>query len=61
MDMVEGNPGGKLEGSKETHKLEVRDLRERMQVLEEKVILLSKFTIKVTHVVTTTLHLLKDN
>ena len=60
-DMVEGNSGGKLEDTVETHNLEVKELRERMQGLEERVRLMSKFTIKVTHAAATTLHLLKDN
>ena len=42
-------------------KMEVKELREKTMVLEERFGLLSKFTIKVTHVVATTLHLLKDN
>ena len=53
--------GDKLEDTMQTHNLEVKELRERMQALEKRVNLLSKFTIKVTHAAATTLHLLKDN
>ena len=38
-----------------------KELWERMYSLEERMILLAKFKIKVTYVVSTTLHLLKDN
>lgn len=59
--MVDGNPSGKKEVPEETLKMVDKDLRERVHALEERVRLLEKFTIKVTHVATTTLHLLKDN
>lgn len=42
-------------------KMEVKGLREKMMVLEERFGLLSKFTIKETHAIATTLHLSKDN
>ena len=48
------NLGGKLDET-------FRKLRDKVQVLEDRFVLLSKFISKVTHVVTTTLHLLKDN
>lgn len=60
-EMVERNSGGKLEDTKETHNFMAKYLRERIHASKERVRLLSKFTIKVTHVVATTLHLLKDN
>ena len=43
------------------NELGVKEMREKMQVLEERFNLSSKFTIKVAHVKTTTLNLLKGN
>lgn len=52
--------GGKLEEMLEALNLGVNELREKVQALEDRFNLLSKFTIKVSHVVATTLHVLKD-
>jgi len=59
--MVDSNSSGKQEVPKEARKLADSEMRERVHTLEERVILLAKFTIKVTYVVATTLYLLKEN
>lgn len=60
-DIVEANLSGKQEVPKEIFKMDDKELRERVHALEERVRLLAKLTIKVTHAAATTLHLLKDN
>ena len=58
---MDGNPSGKQKVPEKTSKLTDKELRERVHALEERVRLLAKFTIKVTHMGATTLRLLKDN
>ena len=41
--------------------LGVKELRDKLQTLEDRLNLFIKFIVKVTHVVATTLHLLKDS
>lgn len=50
----------KQEVNVEIKKMADNDVWERIHVLEERMCLLTKFTVKVTHVATTMLHLLKD-
>lgn len=58
---MDGNQCGKKEVPEKAYKLANKELWERVYALEERVRILAKFTIKVTHVAATTLHLLKDN
>ena len=60
-DQVAGNERGMQETPGEAQKLFDKELRERVYALEERVKLLAKFTIKVTHAATITLHPLKEN
>lgn len=61
IDREKGNLDGKLEDTMEAQNMGVKVLNERVWVLDERVGLLSKFTIKVTHAVATTMQLLKGN
>lgn len=59
MGMEKGKSVGNLEETMKSLNLGVKELREKIQVLENRFDLLSMFTIKVNHVTATTLHLLK--